>query len=81
MCAALIALISLDRRFGRFHLFGHWWRFDRPRLFAMIRLGWPIGVTMALEMGVFALAAYFMGWIGAPAVAAIGTGLGHGNGI
>src|SRR4029079_67243 len=31
---------------------------------------WPIGATMALEMGVFALAAYFMGWIGAPAVAA-----------
>ncbi len=37
---------------------------------AMVRLGWPIGVTMALEMGVFALAAFFMGWIGAPAVAA-----------
>ena len=36
----------------------------------MVRLGWPIGLTMALEMGVFALAAYFMGWIGAPAVAA-----------
>ena len=36
----------------------------------MVRLGWPIGLTMALEMGVFALAAYFMGWIGATAVAA-----------
>ena len=36
----------------------------------MVRLGLPIGITMALEMGVFALAAYFMGWIGAPAVAA-----------
>jgi len=36
----------------------------------MARLGWPIGVTLALEMGVFALAAYFMGWIGAPAIAA-----------
>jgi MATE family multidrug resistance protein len=36
----------------------------------MTRLGWPIGVTLALEMGVFALAAFFMGWIGAPAVAA-----------
>ena len=36
----------------------------------MVRLGWPIGLTLALEMGVFALAAYFMGWIGAPAVAA-----------
>ena len=70
MCGALIAVILIDRQFGRFHLFGHWWRFDRQRTLAMIRLGWPIGVTMALEMGVFALAAYFMGWIGAPAVAA-----------
>ena len=70
MCGALVAVISLDRQFRRFHLFGRWWRFDRDRTLAMVRLGWPIGVTMALEMGVFALAAYFMGWIGAPAVAA-----------
>jgi multidrug resistance protein, MATE family len=70
LCAALIAVISTDRQFRRFHLFGHWWRFDGQRTMAMVRLGWPIGVTMALEMGVFALAAYFMGWIGAPAVAA-----------
>ena len=70
MCGALIAVVSIDRRFKRFHLFGNWWRFDGQRMRAMIRLGWPIGATMALEMGVFALAAYFMGWIGAPAVAA-----------
>jgi MATE family multidrug resistance protein len=70
LCFALIGVIGRDRRFRRFHLFGHWWRFDRDRTLAMTRLGWPIGVTMALEMGVFALAAYFMGWIGAPAVAA-----------
>jgi MATE family multidrug resistance protein len=70
MCAALVAVTTLDRRFRRFHLFGNWWRFDRQRTLAMVRLGWPIGATMALEMGVFALAAYFMGWIGAPAVAA-----------
>jgi MATE family multidrug resistance protein len=70
LCAALIAVVAADRQFRRFHLFGHWWRFDRERTMAMVRLGWPIGVTMALEMGVFALAAYFMGWIGAPAVAA-----------
>jgi MATE family multidrug resistance protein len=70
ICAALVAMTSLDRRFRRFHLFGHFWRFDRQRTIAMVRLGWPIGITMALEMGVFALAAYFMGWIGAPAVAA-----------
>jgi MATE family multidrug resistance protein len=70
MCGALVAVAASERRFRRFHLFGRWWRFDRERTMAMIRLGWPIGLTMALEMGVFALAAYFMGWIGAPAVAA-----------
>lgn len=70
MCGALILLVSRDRQFRRFHLFGRFWRFDGERTLAMARLGWPIGLTMALEMGVFALAAYFMGWIGASAVAA-----------
>ena len=70
MCGALVAVTLSHRRFRRFHLFGNWWRFDRQRTLAMVRLGWPIGATMALEMGVFALAAYFMGWIGASAVAA-----------
>jgi MATE family multidrug resistance protein len=70
LCGALVAFASADRQFRRFHLFGNWWRFDGQRLLAMVTLGLPIGITMALEMGVFALAAYFMGWIGAPAVAA-----------
>jgi MATE family multidrug resistance protein len=70
MCGALIFVVSTDRRFRRFHLFGRWWRFDRQRATAMIKLGWPIGATMGLEIAVFALAAYFMGWIGATAVAA-----------
>jgi len=70
LCILLMVVMQADRQFRRFHLFGHWWRFDRQRTAAMVKLGWPIGLTMALEMGVFALAAYFMGWIGAPAVAA-----------
>src|ERR1043165_1667097 len=70
MCAALVLVVVRDRQFRRFHLFGRFGRFDREHIFAMAKLGWPIGATMALEMGVFALAAYFMGWIGAPAVAA-----------
>ena len=70
LCCALIATAVGDRQFRRFHLFGRWWRADGARVLAMVKLGLPIGVTMALEMGVFALAAYFMGWIGAPAVAA-----------
>jgi len=70
ICGTLITIVIRERRFRRFHLFGRFWRFDGDRTLAMARLGWPIGVTLALEMGVFALAAYFMGWIGAPAVAA-----------
>lgn len=70
LCVALIAVVTRERRFRRFHVFGHMWRFDGQRTRAMFGLGWPIAATMALEMGVFALAAYFMGWIGPPAVAA-----------
>jgi len=70
ICGALIAVVSLERRFRRFHLFGNWWRFDRQRMIALLKLGWPIGATMGLEIGVFALAALLMGWMGAPAVAA-----------
>jgi MATE family multidrug resistance protein len=70
MCGALGLYVLKDRKFGRFHLFGRWWRFDRERTAEMVRLGWPIGVTMALEMGVFALAVLLMGWIGTAAVAA-----------
>ena len=70
LCGALVAVTSTDPQFRRFRLFGNWWRFDRQRTAAMVRLGWPIGATMGLEIGVFALAAYFMGWLGAPAVAA-----------
>jgi MATE family multidrug resistance protein len=70
LCGALVFVAVSERRFRRFRLFGNWWRFDRQRTLTLVRLGWPIGATMALEMGVFALAAYFMGWIGAPAVAA-----------
>ena len=70
ICGALIAVVSLERRFRRFHLFGNWWRFDRQRMMVLLKLGWPIGATMGLEIGVFALAALLMGWMGAPAVAA-----------
>lgn len=70
LCAALALFLRVDRRFRRFPLFGNWWRFDKARTVELGRLGWPIGITMALEMGVFALAAYFMGWIGETAIAA-----------
>lgn len=70
LCGGLILYISGERQFRRFRLFGRFWRFDRERFSTMLRLGFPIGASWALEMGVFALAAYFMGWLGTEAVAA-----------
>lgn len=70
MCAALIAHVQRKREFRRFHLFGRFWRFDRERTLGMARLGAPIGLGYMLEMGVFALAVFLMGWLGPDAVAA-----------
>ena len=68
MCGALVA-VNARTAFRRFHVFGQGGGSTGSGP-CEASLGWPIGATMALEMGVFALAAYFMGWISAPAVAA-----------
>jgi MATE family multidrug resistance protein len=39
MCAALTVVVLTDRQFRRFHLFGRFWRFDRERTLALVRLG------------------------------------------
>ncbi|GAA4723966.1 MATE family efflux transporter [Sphingomonas lutea] len=67
---ALAAVILTDRQFRRFHLFGHFWRPDWPRLGRMLRLGIPIGFAFAFEGAVFGAAAYLMGLIDAASVAA-----------
>jgi MATE family multidrug resistance protein len=52
------------------HLFGHWWRADWARLGELFRLGLPIGLTWAFEVGVFSAAIYLMGLIDTVSVAA-----------
>jgi MATE family multidrug resistance protein len=70
MALALAIVILTDRQFGRFHLFGRFWRPDWPRFRQLFRLGGPIGLTMGFEGGVFSAAAYLMGLFGASSVAA-----------
>ncbi len=67
---ALALVVSLSRRFRRYHLFGRWWRPDWPRLRALLRLGLPIGVTLAFEITVFNAAVFLMGQFGVAAIAA-----------
>ena len=70
LAAGLALVIAFDRQFRRFHLFGRWWRADWPRFRTIIRLGLPIGLTMAFEGAVFGAAAYLMGLIDADSIAA-----------
>jgi MATE family, multidrug efflux pump len=66
----LAIVIVTDRQFRRFHLFGRIWRPDWPRYRKLWKLGFPIGLAMGFEGGVFSAAAYLMGLIDAESVAA-----------
>ncbi|MFL6724415.1 MAG: MATE family efflux transporter [Sphingomicrobium sp.] len=68
--ALLVLVILSDRQFRRFHLFGRFWRPDWPRYRRLWSLGFPIGLAMGFEGGVFSAAAYLMGLINAESVAA-----------
>ena len=52
--------------------------FQRPDWEAMSKvfyLGWPIGITLLSEVGLFAIASVMMGWVGTIALAAHGIAL------
>ena len=70
MFASLALVVSLDRRFRRYRLFGRFWRSDWPRLAEMTRLGLPIAFILLFEVGLFSAAAFVMGLIDATALAA-----------
>ena len=67
---AMVVVVSVHPRFGRYRLFGRFWRPDWERFRAVWRLGLPIAVTLALEITVFNAAVFLMGLIGASSLAA-----------
>lgn len=70
MFGAMALVVVTDRQFGRYHLFGRFWRADWQHHFELWRLGLPIGVTLALEVTVFNAAVFLMGLFGAASLAA-----------
>jgi MATE family multidrug resistance protein len=70
MFAGMALVVSVDRRFRRYHLFGRFWRADWPRFRALFRLGLPIAVAIALEVTIFNGTAFLMGIIGTTSLAA-----------
>jgi MATE family multidrug resistance protein len=47
-----------------YQLYVRFWNPDWPRFVKIWRLGMPIGLLMVAEVGLFAVAALFMGWLG-----------------
>ncbi|WP_460449129.1 MATE family efflux transporter [Alsobacter sp. SYSU BS001988] len=70
MFAVLAGVVSLDRRFRRYRLFGRVWRADWPRFRAFWRVGLPIGATLVFEVSIFNGAVFLMGIIGPTSLAA-----------
>lgn len=61
--------------FEKYELYVRIWRPDWPVFFDILRLGWPIGVAIVAEVGLFIAASVFMGWIGTVQLAAHGIAL------
>ncbi|WP_439811516.1 MATE family efflux transporter [Bordetella bronchiseptica] len=66
----MVGVVCLDRRFRRYHLFGGFWQPDWQRLAEFWKLGLPIGAATAFEVTIFNAAAFLMGWLGEPELAA-----------
>ena len=70
MFIGMVAVIMLNRRFRRYHIFGRFWEADWSRFKAIWRLGLPIGAIIAFETTIFNAAAFLMGWLGEAELAA-----------
>jgi MATE family multidrug resistance protein len=68
--AGLLGYVLIDRQFRRFHISGRLWRPDWARLRELFRIGLPIGVTLVMEVGLFAAAGFVIGLLGTAQLAA-----------
>lgn len=71
----LILFLYLQAEFKKYDLFVRIWRSDWVAFAEVFRLGWPIGITMLAESGLFSASAIMMGWLGVNVLAAHGIAL------
>lgn len=59
----------------RYEIFVRFWRPDWEAFSTVFKLGWPIGISVLAEHGLFAATAVMMGWLGTIQLAAHGIAL------
>lgn len=64
-----LLVIRFDRKLHRYRIFGRWWKADIARLQEIVRIGFPIALTVIAEAGIFSAAAFLMGRFGASQLA------------
>lgn len=67
---AFAVVIRVHPLFHRYRIAGRWWNPDWPRLWQIVRIGTPIALTITAEAGIFGAAAFLMGNVGVPQLAA-----------
>lgn len=70
MFLALLGYVLTHKRYRRFYILARFTRPDWPRFREIFRVGTPIGLTLMAEVGMFSVAAVFMGWLGTDELAA-----------
>jgi len=71
----LIAYCTKAVSLQRYTLFIRIWRPDWFAMQELLKLGWPIGITIIAESGLFIAAAILMGWLGTIPLAAHGIAI------
>lgn len=70
MFLAMLGYALKHRKFKRFNILARFWRPDWKHFREIFRIGLPIGLTVAAEVGLFSVAALLMGRLGTNEVAA-----------
>lgn len=71
----IVVYVLREPRLRRHAVLGRFWRSDWPAFGAILKLGWPIGLTILAEVGMFSGSAMMMGWVGTVPLAAHGIAL------
>ena len=70
MFLALVGYMLTQPELQHYHFFRQIYRIDRHILSKLVKVGTPIGVATALEIGLFAIVTYLMGSLGTEVLAA-----------